>query len=149
MIFSAFQKEDADNVFSIVRNVSGSTISAGAAVVWDVSTQVDGVRVTTPATATLGILAGITDESMANSAYGRVQKHGYKSQAYVLPDGSVTMTAGSLIVASNGQTYLAYNTQNTAATIKSAGVGLVFAAEDVAAATTTVAVLKKVLIRAL
>lgn len=149
MIFNHFQREDADNVFSIVRNVAGAALSAGAAAVYDVGASVDGVRVTTPATADLGCLAGITAEAIADSAYGKVQKHGYKASAYVIASTDVAITAGSLLVPVNGQTYLAYSTQNTAATIKAAGVGLVYAAETITTMTTPAAALKKVLVRAL
>lgn len=132
-----------DAVFTIVRNVSGATCTAGYAVVWDISSSVDGVRVTVPATATLSLFRGIAVETMADSAYGKVQVHGYCSAAYLTNDTSQAVAAGNILIPVNGQSYLDYSAASDGKS------GFAFAAEAFATATTPAAANKKVLIRAL
>jgi hypothetical protein len=69
----------------------------------------------------------------------------------VLPTVSTTITAGSILIPVNAQTYLGYSADNTATAVapKALGLGLVYAAEDVATMTTPAATTKRVLIRAM
>lgn len=143
MIWNAFQREESDNVFTMVRNVRGSTVSAGAVVVWDGGASVDGVRITTPATATLSLAVGLTAESIADSAYGKVLVHGYTSAGYVIGTTNVTLTAGDILVPVNGQTYLAYSTGSDGKS------GFFYSADAFASSTTPAITTKKVMVRAL
>jgi len=143
MIFNAFQRDDDDAVFTIVRNVSGAARAVGDAVVWDISASVDGVRVTQPATATLSLFRGILVEALADSAYGKCQVHGYNASAYVTNSTNTAIAAGDILVPANAKDGLAYSAASDGKT------GFVFAAEAFATATTPAEALKKVLIRAL
>jgi hypothetical protein len=143
MIFNAFQREDDDSVYTVVRNVAGSAFSAGQSAVWDISSSVDGVRVSVPATATLSLFRGIVAEAIADSAYGKVQVHGYAAVASVLNHTTQAIAAGDILIPVDSQKYLA---RSAASDGKS---GFVYAAEAFATATTPAAANKKALVRAL
>ena len=83
MLFKRINKDLAETIFSILKNVSGSTITAGYSAVFDVSASVDGVRVTQASSTDLQAFAGVADQNIANNAYGRVQVYGYRSSAYI------------------------------------------------------------------
>lgn len=143
MIFNAFQREDDDSVFTVARNVSGGTFSAGQSAVWDISASVDGVRVSVAATATLSLFRGVATESVADSAYGRFQVHGYNSGVSVTNTTNTAIAAGDILVPVNAQKYLARSGA-------SSGVdGFVYAAQAVATGATPAAANVKALIRAL
>lgn len=141
MIFNAFQRDDDDAVFTVVRNVSGGARAIGDTVVWDISASVDGVRVTVPITATLSLFRGVLVEALADSGYGKCQVHGYNSAAAV-QDTSVTIAAGNILIPVSGADALTFSTASDGLT------GFVYAAEAVAA-DTSAEVLAGVLIRAL
>lgn len=143
MLFQRLNRTDAEKFFQVCQNVSGATLSSGAAVVWDITSSIDGVRVSKPATATLSLLVGLTAESFVDSAYGRVQSYGYNSAVYVTNDTSQAVAAGDILVPVNAQHYLA---RSGASDGKS---GFVYAGAAVATATTPAAAAVKVLIRAL
>lgn len=142
MLFQRVNREDAERVFVIGYNVSAATITAGYAAVYDTSTA-DGVRVTKPATATLGLLVGIANKDIADSAYGLFQVEGYRASAYVTNDTSVAIAAGDILIPVNAQWYLA---RSGASDGKS---GFVHAGQAFATATTPAAANKKAFIRAL
>jgi len=83
MLFKRVSRAAAEQVFVVVKNVSGSTMTAGYSCVFDVSTSVDGVRVTQAGSANLQGYAGVVDADIANNAYGLVQVYGYRSATYV------------------------------------------------------------------
>lgn len=84
MLFQQLNRSDAEKVFISVRNITGATVSAGIPVEWDVVTATDGNSVTAAKSGSLaGLFAGVTDASMADSAYGLVQVYGYRQSAYV------------------------------------------------------------------
>lgn len=143
MLFQRINRGDAEKMFIIVQNVSAATISSGAAVVWDITSSVDGVRVTKPATATLSLLVGATAEAIADSSYGKVQVEGYNSQVYVTNDTSQAIAAGDILVPVNAQTYFARSAASDGKT------GFIFAGAAVATATTPAAAQVKVFVRAL
>lgn len=143
MIFNAFQREDDDAVFTVARNVAGSTFSAGQTAVWDTGASVDGVRVTVAATATLSAFRGLAGESVVDSAYGRFQLHGYNSVASVINHTVTAIAAGDILIPVDAQKYLA---RSAASDGKS---GFVYAAQAFATATTPAAAATKVLVRAL
>lgn len=143
MIFSAFQREDDDSLFTVVRNVSGGALAAGDTVSWDATATADGVRVTAPAANTLSLFRGVVAEAIADSQYGKVQVGGYNSYAKVTNTTNVAIVAGDVLLATTGKT-LARAADGTG------GVsGFVYAAEAVATGTTPAAAAKKVFIRAL
>lgn len=146
MIFHAFQREDDDAVFTVVRNISGAAMSVGHTCAWSL-TSPDGVRVSTPpSTYGPALFRGIAVEAIANSAYGKVQVHGYCAAALCSNNTSVTYTAGSIVAPVGGQVYLNYHADATY--VANVGGGFVVLAEAVAAAAAT-QVNKAVFIRAL
>ena len=143
MMFQRINREDAEKVFVAVYNVAGATITANYPMVWDISTSVDGVRVSKPATATLSLLVGVAHRDIADSAYGLAQAYGYRASGYMSNDASVAVAAGDILIPVNAQWYLA---RSGASDGKS---GFIFAAEAFATGTTPAATTKKVFIRAL
>lgn len=143
MIFSAFQREDDDAVFTVGRNVSGGSFSAGQSCAWDVSSSVDGVRVSVPATATLSLFRGVFAETVADSGYGKIQVGGYNSYASVLASTLTEIAPGDILKAVNGQKYLQRHGASDGVS------GFVFAAETVASSGSPAAAAVKVLLRAL
>jgi hypothetical protein len=83
MLFKRISRTSAEQVFIVVQNVSGSTMTAGYAVTWDLSASVNGVRVTRANTATRNAFAGVVDADIANGDYGLIQAYGYRSSAYI------------------------------------------------------------------
>ena len=142
MLLQRINRSDAERVFAIFYNVAGATITAGYPAVFDISTA-DGVRVSKPASATLSLVVGIAVESIADSAYGKFQLYGYRSQANITNDTSVAVAAGDILIAVNAQWYLA---RSAASDGKS---GFVYAAEAFATATTPAAANKKTFLRCL
>lgn len=82
MLFGRISRDQAEQVFIICKNVSGSTMTAGYSCVFDLSSP-DGVRVTRGDSTDLGAYAGVVDADLANNGYGRVQVYGYRSSAYI------------------------------------------------------------------
>lgn len=142
MLFQRINRSDAERIFAVFYNVAGATITAGYPAVFDISTA-DGVRVSKPASATLSLVVGIAVESIADSAYGKFQLYGYRSQANITNDTSVAVAAGDILIAVNAQWYLA---RSAASDGKS---GFVYAAEAFATATTPAAANKKTFLRCL
>lgn len=145
MLFQRVQRSDAETVYQIVYNISGSSavITAGYPCVWSIASTVDGLAVSKPATATLSCIVGIAVTDIANSAYGKVQCYGYKASALVTNDTSVAVAAGDILIPVNAQWYMARSGAGDGMT------GLVLAAEAFATAATPAAVNQKVFIRCL
>lgn len=84
MIIQQINRTDAEKIFGIFRNVTGATVSAGSAVEIEVDAITDGNAVTACKSGSLSSLfVGITDASMVDDAYGKVQLYGYRESAYV------------------------------------------------------------------
>lgn len=98
MLFKRVSRAQAETVFVVVKNVSGSTITAGYSCVFDVGASVDGVRVTQASAADLQAYAGIADSSIANNAYGLVQVYGYRSSAYIYSSTGSSVAGDNLTV---------------------------------------------------
>jgi len=143
MQFKRINRSGAETAFFAVRNVSGATITAGYAVVLDITSSVDGNRVTKPATATLSLFMGLMSEDCTDSSYKLIQAYGYRQSGLVTNDTSQAIAAGDILIPVNGQHYL---TRSAASDGKT---GFVYAAEAFATATTPAAANKKVFIRAL
>ena len=83
MLFKRINRTLAETVFMVVKNVSGSTITAGYSCVFDVGSSVDGVRVTQASSTDLQAYAGVADADIADTAYVRIQVWGYRASAYI------------------------------------------------------------------
>ena len=102
MLFQRVNRTDAEKVFVVVYNASGGAFTTGQAMVWDCGTSADGIRVTTPATATLSAFAGLASAGIANGAYGLAQVYGYTASASVKPDVTTALVAGNIFLPVNG-----------------------------------------------
>jgi len=149
MILQRVNRTDAEKVFVIVKNVSGGTLVKGEGVCWDSSATVDGVNVTTPATATRMAFAGITAAGAADDAYVLIQVYGYNPAVQVLNDVTTAMVAGQALYPVNGDgTFSA--AAATSETDGATGLGtFVIALQTLATATTPVANDVKCFIRAM
>jgi hypothetical protein len=145
MLFQRINRSDAETVFAIFYNVAGATITANYPAVWDISTSVDGVRVTQPAAATLSLIVGISTEDIADSAYGKFQVYGYRASAYVTNDDSYTIDSGDILIPVDSQWYLDLSSSGES----DGKSGFIYAAQSFAINTTPAAANKKVLIRCL
>jgi len=96
MLFQRINRSDAEKVFIIAQNVSGSTMTAGYSCVFDTGASVDGVRVTKASSTDLQAFAGVADADIANNAYGKVQIYGYRSSAYIYSSAGDSVTGDSL-----------------------------------------------------
>ena len=102
MLFKRISRSSAEVVFVVCRNVSGSTVTAGYHVVWDVGASADGVRVSQADTADLNAYAGIADSDIADGDYGLIQVYGYRSSAFIYSSLG-TSQAGTTYDVINGQ----------------------------------------------
>jgi hypothetical protein len=145
MLFQRVQRSDAETIYQIVYNISGSSavITAGYPCVWSIASTIDGLAVSKPASATLSCLVGIAVTDIANSAYGKIQCYGYKASALVTNDTSQAVAAGDILIPVNAAWHLARSGAGDGMT------GFIMAAEAFATNTTPGAVNKKVFIRAL
>ena len=141
MLFQCLNRTDAEKVFIICSNISNATITVNYPVVWAVASPgPNGVAVSKPASATITLVVGIADETIADDSYGRVQIYGYRASAYCTNDTSVAIAAGDCLICEDAVwtlTPLADDGAN----------GLIYAAEAFATATTPAAANKKVFIR--
>ena len=148
MLFQRVNRTDAEKVFVVAYNASGGAFTTGQAVVWDCGTSADGIRVTTPATATLSAFAGLCSAGIANGAYGLVQVYGYTASASVKPDVTTALAAGSILLPVNASADLSCD--DAAGRDNSDGKsGFIIAMQTNTTMTTPVASAHKVFIRAL
>lgn len=94
MEFKRISRADAEKIYIVVKNVSGSTITAGYAAVYDVGSSVDGVRVTQASASDVAAFAGLADADIANGAYGLLQVFGYRASGRIWYS-STARTAGN------------------------------------------------------
>ena len=85
MIFKRLNRTSPEQVFAVFQ-ASEAGIAADDVVMLDTSSN-DGVNVEQP-TGALGLVVGIADDAIANSAYGLVQIYGYRSTSRVLQSGA-------------------------------------------------------------
>jgi hypothetical protein len=83
MLFKRISRTDAEKIYIVVKNVSGSTITAGYACVYDIGSSVDGVRVTQASASDVAAFAGLADSDISNSAYGLIQVFGYRASGRI------------------------------------------------------------------
>ncbi len=118
MLFKRISRSNAETVFIVAKNVSGSTITAGYSCVFDTGGSVDGVRVTQASTTDLSAYAGVADNDIANSAYGLVQVYGYRSAVFVKrSDNSAVIAVGAGLIPVGNEWGLLH--QTTSGTAKS------------------------------
>ena len=96
MIFKRVNRTSPEQVFIVVQNVSGSTMTAGYSCVFDVGASVDGVRVTQATSTDLAAFAGVVDADIANNGYGLCQVYGYRSSAYIYSSTGASVTGDVL-----------------------------------------------------
>lgn len=88
MLFQRINRSDPEKIFIIAKNsYSTAALSNGQPVIWDWTTDIDGVGVTL-ATATENVsagqdVAGVAAEAIAAGSYGLLQVYGYHSAVRV------------------------------------------------------------------
>ncbi len=131
----------ATKCFVNVLNNQGTSVTDGEAVVWNTSTP-DGVRTTQAAAATLNLLVGLADGTIAASAYGLAQAYGYKASGSVSNNATTAIAAGDTLIPVATADYLNWSSTGTAVV-----AGLVYAAEAKVTDSTPVPAATKVFIR--
>lgn len=96
---------DAEKVFAAVRNISGATMSAGAAAYFVVSSP-DGISVSNAGTTRKYTFAGILPAALSDSSYGRAQVYGICSAYMVLNATGVSAVPGKQLDAVASADYL-------------------------------------------
>lgn len=85
MLLQRVNRTDPEKVFIVVKNsYSTASLSNGQAVIWDYTTDCDGVGVTKPTAVSTthnghAVFAGIVAETIAHGDYGLLQTYGYHS----------------------------------------------------------------------
>lgn len=143
MLFKRISRTDAEKIYIVVQNVSGSTVTAGYHVVFDVSTNVDGVRVTQASSFDLQAYAGCADADIADSGYGLVQVYGYRAAGYICCSG-VTASGDNL-----GPTADVWSLEANSIVAATGYKAFAFICQTVASATQSTSANKKIFIRAL
>ncbi len=154
MRFQQINRDDSDKVFAAVRNISGATMSSGAAAFLDGT--IDGVGVSGARTNRTFLFKGILNSALSDSSYGEAIVHGIASAYYCPGSSAVSAVEGAQLVAVTSQTYLSKDPTTVVVGSSSAyTIGttwpFVTLAEDVAsaAALSNTPALKKVFVRAL
>lgn len=85
MLFAQLNRSDAEKVFIIGKNTSGSTVSAGAPLYFETDAVTDGnsVSAVNGILEGLGNFAGIANSQVSNNSYGLLQVYGFRQSAYV------------------------------------------------------------------
>jgi hypothetical protein len=102
MLFQRLNRSDPEKVFIVVKNsYSTAAITVGQAVVFDYTTDQDGVGVTQPTAALLDCPAGVVETaSIAAGEYGLIQVYGHNANALV--DGTSGLVAGNTLQIADG-----------------------------------------------
>lgn len=138
MIFKRVNRSSPEQVFAVFQaNVAG--IAADDVVALETTAaSVDGVKITQPAAAQLGLAVGIADAAIGNGDYGLVQIYGYRSTSRVVQTtSSLPIGAGLVAVAAND--YLD--------TVTASAFGHIFQLLETASANTLLTVSRKIFIR--
>jgi len=87
MLFKRISRSDPERIFVVAKNSYGTaSLTNGQCVIWDFTTDANGVSVTKPRARTTSegfAVAGIVSETIAADAYGLVQVYGYHSAVRV------------------------------------------------------------------
>ena len=98
MLFKRISRTDAEKIYIVVYNASGSTITQGYGCCFDVGASVDGVRVTKCETTDMQAFAGVADSDIASTAYGLVQVYGYRSAVSIYTSAGAQVSGDCLTV---------------------------------------------------
>jgi hypothetical protein len=102
MLFQQVNRDDADKVFIICKNIKGSTASAFYPVFFDTADSNDGHAVSGARTGQTFMFAGVPQADIADDAVGLVQVYG-KGSGYVLV--TTSMIAGDQLDVADSQAY--------------------------------------------
>lgn len=105
MQFQHIDARDPEKAYAAIKNISGSTLSAGAAAFYDAVTG-DGISVSAGTAINKYTFAGIVAADLSNSSYGRAQVYGVCSAYMVLNSTSVSATPGQQLDSVASQVYL-------------------------------------------
>jgi len=131
MLFQRVKRSDPEKVFVVAKNsYSTASLTAGQPVIWDYTTDADGVGVTIPTAQSGAAACGITVGTIAHNAYGLFQVYGYNSDAIV--DGGTDVTAGNDLTM-NAAAFELYKKSTASTTVQDWTCG--FALADMTAAT--------------
>lgn len=97
MLFKRMTRTAPETVFVVVKNVSGSTATAGYSLTWDVGASVDGVRATRASAEDLQAYCGVADQDIANNAYGLAQVYGYRQTVYIYSSTGSSASGDNLL----------------------------------------------------
>ena len=97
MLFKRISRTDAEKIYIVVYNASGSTITQGYGCCFDVGASVDGVRVTKCETTDMQAFAGVADADIASTAYGLVQIYAYRSAVSIYASTGSSVTGDNLV----------------------------------------------------
>lgn len=98
MLLKRTSRDNPEVAYIVVRNVSGSTMTAGYSGVFDVGASVDGVRVTQASSTDLQAYAGVADSDIADGAFGLVQVYGYRASVYIYSSAGSSASGDELTV---------------------------------------------------
>ena len=143
MLFKRISRSDAETAFIVVKNVSGSTMTAGYHAFFDSSTLADGVGVSMARTEALNSYAGCIDAAIANNGYGLAQVYGYRAAGYVIY--SAIVATGACLMGEDSKWSLTATAVANTSGFKSIG----FMCEGIAASTASTSKNKRIFIRAL
>lgn len=105
MEFQQIDRSDAEKVYAAVYNVSGGTLSAGAAAFFDAATA-DGISVSAGTAINKYLFAGIVKAALSDSTYGRAQVYGACSAYIGLASSATSVAAGAQLDSVTSATYL-------------------------------------------
>ena len=119
MLFQRLNRSDPEKVFIVVKNSwSSAAITVGQVVVWDYTTDADGVGVTKPTTALRKMPAGVVEyASIAAGDYGLIQVYGHNANCLV--DGTTGVDPGVPLTVVDGQWHLVIQATAVAAAASS------------------------------
>lgn len=98
MLFKRISRAQAETAFIVIKNVSGSTITAGYSTCFDVGGSVDGVRVSKCNSTDMQAYAGVIDATLKDGGYGLVQVYGYRASTLIYASTGSTVTGDNLTV---------------------------------------------------
>ncbi len=105
MQFQQLDRNDAEKVYAAVYNISGGTLSAGAAAFFNAATA-DGISVSAGTAINKYLFAGIVKDALADSTYGRAQVYGACSAYIGLGSSATSVAAGAQLDTVTSATYL-------------------------------------------
>lgn len=155
MQFQQLNRDDAETVFAIVKNISGAAIAIGAPAYFDTADAtngIDGHAVSAARTGQEYLFAGIAQVAIADDEIGRVQVYGKGSALAVVAATNVKASIGEQLNAVDSKAYLVQYTTIAGSSAPIANPWTfvtLMAAVDSGAGTQSTAVLTKVFIRAL